>query len=310
MLHERGPHLKLFVPQKPNPLRLALEGFLISREAMRATPSTLDWYRRRLGKFLSYVEEHGANAPEGVTSHHIRTFLVELQHQDLSDWYIHGHARAIKTFLRFLHAEAIIPDNPMQRVTMPRLDKPILPALSPEDVKHLLDVCHSARDKAIVLCLVDTGCRASEFVALDVEDVDIKSGSVRVQHGKGRKDRVTFLGAKARKALLRYLMPRAVIASNGSLWLSENTGERLTHSGLRLLLQRLGKRAGVANCSPHTFRRTCALWSLRSGMNIYALQQLMGHSDLTVLRRYLALVEEDLQEAHRKHGAVDNMLLT
>jgi len=61
-------------------------------------------------------------------------------------------------------------------------------------------------------------------------------------------------------------------------------------------------------CSPHRFRRTCALWSLRAGMNIYALQQIMGHTDLTTLQRYLPLVEADLEQAHRSHGAVDNML--
>ena len=74
------------------------------------------------------------------------------------------------------------------------------------------------------------------------------------------------------------------------------------------MLKRLGVKARVEHCHPHTFRRTFALWSLRSGMNIYALQQIMGHSDLQVLRQYLALVEDDLHDAHQKHGAVDNML--
>ena len=83
---------------------------------------------------------------------------------------------------------------------------------------------------------------------------------------------------------------------------------RLTDSGLRLMLRRLGKRADVEHCHPHTFRRTFALWSLRAGMNIYALQRIMGHSDLTILRRYLALTEQDLQTAHRRFGAVDSML--
>ncbi len=92
------------------------------------------------------------------------------------------------------------------------------------------------------------------------------------------------------------------------LWVNMNTGERLTDWGLRLMLRRLGKRTSVEHCHPHTFRRTCALWSLRAGMNIYALQQIMGHSDLTVLRRYLASVEEDLSDAHQRYGAVDNAL--
>ncbi len=86
------------------------------------------------------------------------------------------------------------------------------------------------------------------------------------------------------------------------------TGARYTVDGVQSMLARLGERAGVAHCHPHTFRRTFALWSLRAGMNIYALQRLMGHTDLTMLRRYLALVETDLAQAHREHGAVDSTL--
>ena len=137
---------------------------------------------------------------------------------------------------------------------------------------------------------------------------DIHSGKVVVRQGKGRKQRVAFLGSRARKALLKYFMARGEVNPDGPLWPSMHTGKRLTDSGLRLMLRRLGRRAEVAHCNPHTFRRTFALWSLRSGMNIYALQQIMGHSDLQILRRYLALVEEDLHDAHKKHGAVDNML--
>ena len=92
------------------------------------------------------------------------------------------------------------------------------------------------------------------------------------------------------------------------LWLAHTTGHGLTYWGLAQMLRKLGTRAGVEHCQAHTFRRTSALWSLRSGMSIYHLRAMLGHRDLTVLQRYLALVEEDLSEAHRKHGAVDSML--
>jgi integrase/recombinase XerD len=72
-------------------------------------------------------------------------------------------------------------------------------------------------------------------------------------------------------------------------------------------LKRLGKRAGVEHCHPHTFRRTFALWSLRAGMSIYHLQRLMGHADITVLRQYLDLVTEDVQAAHQAAGIVDKL---
>lgn len=308
MPHERVTHLKPLPAPSPSSLRLALDGFLVSREAMRASPATLGWYGRMLKPFLAFLEGRGITTPEAISPSHIRAFLVALQRRGLKDTTVHCHARAVKTFLGFLHDEGIIPDDPMRKVKMPRLDKRILPALSPDDVKRILNVCETPRDAAVVLCLLDTGLRASEFCALDVADVDLKTGAVQVRRGKGGKGRVAFLGAKARKALLKYLMTRGEVKPDEPLWLSENTGARLTHHGLRLLLRRLGQRAGVEHCNPHTFRRTFALWSLRAGMNVYALQQIMGHSDLSILRRYLALVEQDLAEAHRKHGAVDNML--
>jgi len=233
---------------------------------------------------------------------------VDLEREGLAPNTVHGYAQILKTFCRFLESEGFAPTNAMARVAMPKLPKQIMPAFSPEDVKRLLGACTSARETAIVLCLLDSGCRAAEFCALRVQDVDLRSGSVRVIHGKGAKDRSVYLGGKARQALIRYLRERPEAGATAPLWLSENTGEGLTANGLFKLCKRLGERARVAHCHPHTFRRTCALWSLRAGMSVYHLQAIMGHSDLETLRRYLALVESDAEEAHRRFGAVDNML--
>lgn len=296
------------LPHPSTGLDLALDVFITAKQAERCTPRTIGSYRWTLNRFLSWLQGQGVMDAQGITPHHVRLYLADLDSHNYAASYVHTYARTIKTWLRFLHAEGLIPVDPMAKVIMPRLDKQILPAFAPEDVKRLLAACHSERDKAIVLCLLDTGCRAAEFVNLNIGDFDRKTGAVRVRLGKGRKDRSTFVGAKATKALLRYLAYRQEARSGDPLFPSATTGERLTTNGLLLLCRRLGKRAGVDHCSPHCFRRSFALWSLRSGMDIFSLQRLMGHSDLTVLRRYLALVEEDLADAHRKHGAVDNML--
>ena len=294
--------------EAPSLLSLAAESFYLSREAMRCTPATLVWYRKYVGALVEHLAGLGVTDVKGITPDHVRAFLVQLQRRGLSDRTVHHHASASRTFCNYLVEEGLLSESPMRKVKMPRLDKDIPPAFSPDDARKLLNACKTLRDTTMILCLLDTGCRASEFVALNVGDVDLKSGAVTVRQGKGRKDRTTFLGAKARKSLVRYIMERSRPTAAEPLWTSENTGERLTDFGLRQALERVAKRAGVENCHPHTFRRTFALWSLRAGMNIYALQQIMGHSDLAILRRYLALVEEDLADAHRKHGAVDNML--
>jgi site-specific recombinase XerD len=140
---------------------------------------------------------------------------------------------------------------------------------------------------------------------LNLADVDAKIGVVHIRQGKGGKGRYVFMGSRTSKAIMRYTMGREH-APGAALWLTE-AGGRLSHEGLRQVLKRLGKRAGVEHCHPHTFRRTFALWSLRAGMSIYHLQRLMGHADITVLRQYLDLVTEDVQAAHQAAGIVDKL---
>jgi len=138
------------------------------------------------------------------------------------------------------------------------------------------------------------------------DEQELRTGAVHVIHGKGGKDRTAYLGGKSRLALIRYLRERDAMPRD-PLWLAAG-GTGLTYYGLAQLLRRLGARAKVQNCHPHTFRRTFALWSLRAGMSVYHLQAIMGHNDMETLRRYLALVESDAADAHRKYGAVDATL--
>lgn len=289
-------------------LNAHLHSFLLDCEARRLAPGTLAFYREKLTPFVAFLAAQGVGDVAEIAPGHVRAHLVHLQTAGHNAGGQHAAARAIRAWLNFLTAEGDLPDSPMKRVRMPKQDKRILPAFSEEDVGRLLAAARSARDRAIVLCLLDTGLRAAEFVALTVSDVDLSTGAVAVQKGKGGKGRMVYLGAKARRALGRYLRVRGALTGNAPLWVSLTTGEGLTANGLRLYLRRLGKRAGVKHCHPHTFRRTFALWALRAGMNVYALQQIMGHADLTMLRRYLALTESDLAHAHREHGPVDTTL--
>lgn len=163
------------------------------------------------------------------------------------------------------------------------------------------------RDKAILLSLLDTGCRRAEFFAPNVGDGNLSNGAVLVRHGKGNKPRTVFLGAKSRRVLVAYLRHRSESINAEPLWVTAHC-TRLSSSALREVLRRRATRAGVSAPSPHSFRRAFSLLSLRSGMDIYSLQRLMDHSDLSMLRRYLAQTEEDIRREHEKRGPVDNML--
>jgi len=158
------------------------------------------------------------------------------------------------------------------------------------------------RDRLILLILLDTGLRASGLLALGFVNVNPIIGTLQIMHGKGDKFRVVYLGKKSRLALRSYY--RRIKNQEGALIIGVH-GERLTYTGLRLLLQRRAKKAGVAYQSYHSFRRLFALEMLRNGINVFSLQLLMGHADLQMLRRYLKQVGSDLQEAHNKVSPVD-----
>ncbi len=279
--------------------------FLLDARARQLTHATQRFYRQQLEGFAAYVATLGVTDLAGLTPGHIRSYLAALQDRNLRPHSIHAAARAIRTLCHFLEAEGIQPSHPMRKVRMPRLPSVIPPAFNRLEARRLLAACDNARDRALIMALLDSGCRVSETVALNVGDVVLRTGEVHVRHGKGRRERMVYIGPLSQCYLLRYLSERRGPEKEDPLWVSLTTGERLTTNGLRLLLRRLGVRAGVKHCHPHTFRRTFALWSLRSGMNIYALQRLMGHADLQILRQYLALVDSDLHSAHDQHGAVE-----
>lgn len=293
---------------KETPLDIAIRSFLLDRQASRCTPATLYWYTRYTGELARYLATQQITDPAAITPGLLRQYLVDLQTRGLADRTVHHHASAARALLNFCVAEGIIQQSPMTRVRMPRLPKEILPAFSDTDVRRILAACESDRDRAIVLCLLDTGARLQEFVSLTVGDIDLVDGKIAIRQGKGKKDRVAFLGEQARRALRRYLATRPVLGPDAPLWLTERDPHGITIKGFQRLLQRLRDRAGVPHCHAHTFRRTFALTSLRAGMDLVSLRRLMGHADTKILEKYLDQNDDDLRVAHREHGAVDRLL--
>ena len=284
---------------------MARGAFLLTAEAGRLAPKTLLYYQQQ--PFLAYLQESGVTTPGAITANHIRAYLLSLRRRGFKDNSQHAAARFIRAFCSFMVNKDYLAESPMRKVHMPTLDKRILPAFTAEDVHKLLDACLTLRDTAMVLCLLDSACRASEFVALNIGDIDLDR----------RRDGAPGQAPQGPSSVLRREgvdcpteVPHHGVDSRPSepLWPSANTGERWRNSGLLQMLKRLGKRSGAAHCHPHTLRRTCALWSLRAGMSIHDLLQVMGHADLAMLWRYLALLEHDLEDAHRRYGALDNIL--
>jgi integrase/recombinase XerD len=277
-------------------------------EARRLTASTRQFYSVKLSLFLRWCDEQEIKTLQALTAHDLRRYFVSLLRRELSSQYQNNLARAIRAFLNYCVRDELLAISPFAKVQMPKLEKRILAAFTATEVQAVLRSCSYERDKALCLFLLDSGVRASELVALKVGDVDLKSGVVIVKMGKGQKARTTYIGAHTRKQLRRYFAERGPVKPEAPAFASLANGNRMTLDGLVQLMGRLQQRSGVATCSCHTFRRTFALSCLRNGMNIYVLARLMGHADITILRQYLDLIEDDLQEAHARFGAVDNLL--
>jgi integrase/recombinase XerD len=283
-------------------LRDAYTDFMLSRQAMNCTPTTLEFYKYTAGFFLSWCEDRNVTTPQEVTARQVREYLALLADAGKADTTLHAHARAIRTLLKFWHAEGYITNA--VKFDMPKLFKKRLPVLTAEQLQQVLRACN-VRDRAIVLFMADSGLRRAEVCKLNLGDVDMQSGLVRVRQGKGRKDRSSVVGASVRRALLKYRRQVQLHDETAPLFQTDEH-QRFTGSGLLAIFRRLTTRTGI-KVTPHALRRTFTILALRSGMSPLHLQALAGWEDMTMLKHYAQLEDIDLLAEHQAHSPVDSL---
>ncbi len=297
------------VPALSNEIAAWVESFLIDCEIRELSPNTVRYYRADLAKFILFCQENGVHAIDSLTADALRGFMLWLKNDEGHNrGGVHAHYRIVKTFVYWWGVETDARDYTkiFKKVRPPKLNgAPLLP-ITNADVRAMLATCgkdwHSLRDKAVLLCLLDTGARANEFLSLDIEDVNMRTGAAYIREGKGNKARTVFIGKTARRALRQHIHTR----STGPLWAKQN-GERLTYWGLRQMLRRRANQAGIEVPGCHDFRRAFCVNSLRAGMDMETLRRLMGHADYSTIMRYLALIDDDLQLAHAKTSPADRL---
>jgi len=285
-----------------------LDGFLIDRKSQNLSTGTIGFYREKLNRFVSYADSQLIKHIGDITPDTIRQYLIYLESTGHNAGGIHAHYRSLKAFLLWYEDE-MEPDNwrnPIRKVKPPRVDIEPLQGVETETFQKLLGVCKKSRDYALLCLLFDTGCRAQEVLDIRIENINAVTGQIVIQRGKGGKPRIVFLGKTSRKAVRKYLNNRI---ENSRYLFVTNGGEKLTYTGLRQIIIRLAKKAGIEPPSLHSFRRGFCLEMLRNGTDIFTLQALMGHSSLSVLQRYLKITPEDLHNSHIKSSPVDNRRL-
>jgi len=269
----------------------AVSAFLTSCRARALSPRTVEYYGFFLVRLESAFED-----PLGVALDGVRGFVASF-----SSWSVssrRGMVRTLKLFYRF-HGRAELADG----LVMPRKEHLLPDALRPVELSALLGAVRGhARDWALVLVLLDAGLRRSEISALDVQDLDLGAGWVIVRKGKGRKARVCPLGRVAVGAVRVYVGDRV----EGPLFLAMD-GQRLRGEGVRKVVWRAGRRAGLARrVYPHLLRHTCATSYLVNGGDVFTLQALLGHSDPRITQGYVQLSGQLLKSRHRLASPADH----
>ena len=296
-------------PWAPEPIGVWAERFITDRRAANVTSGTIRYYSQKLRVFLQFCDGQAVDTVEQLTPDILRAFMQWLEETNHNPGGRHSFYRTVRVFLRWVWDEldATSP-NPIKKVKAPKVGIEPIEPVSPDTVKAMLNTCNAstftgARDKALLLFLLDTGARMSETLAVDWQEVDA-GGGVLIRQGKGRKPRTVYIGKTTRRALRAYLRYRGV--EPGALWVTKS-GERMTKDGLRSILRRRADYAGVEAPSPPDFRRAFALEMLRAGVDVLSLQRLMGHSSLAVLQRYVKQTDLDGQRAHAKGSPVESL---
>jgi len=282
-------------------LKLAVERFIEAKEAGFRSRATITKYADILKSFVQRVGED--KKLEDVGPEDIRNFLSEKRKQGQKPASVDTHYRTLRTFWNWAVPEYGLGANPMDRVEKPRIPKRLPPRLSREDARRLLRAASTSRnpsrDRAILLLLFDCGVRAGELIGLRVKDVDFESRTVRVI-GKDQEERVVPISDTTARALKEYLNGRSN-SLDDSLFLSARTRGPMTVSGLRQILKRLARVAGLTrSVYPHLLRHTFAYMWVKEGGNLEKLRRIMGHSRLETTGIYASALQEDVEEEHRR----------
>lgn len=271
-----------------------LQMFMDAKAIEGRSNKTLARYQYILNTFFR-VENIAA---QDATVFHIRDYFMKEKKRGIADSTIAGIRDVLNSFYGWLFNEGQIPKNPCANVGAIRQEKKVRKPYSTVEIQKIVDGCKCMRDKAIVLFLLNTGCRISELSGINVEDLDLKNREC-VVYGKGRKERTIFFDEVTAWVLAEYIEKYNV---TGALF-SGKRHERLQPNGIRCMLKDIEARTGVENVHPHRFRRTFATSVINHGMAIQDVATILGHENLDTTMKYVYQSKERTRNAYEAHTA-------
>ena len=258
---------------------------------------TIYQYRRSITLLSDFLNKP---FPE-MKTYDIRFYLATEKERGISERSLENTRANLSAFFQWLTMDEVIEKNPMLRIKPIKYDDEIKEAFSDVEIDKLRTACISDKERALIEFLLSTGVRVTELCEMNVTDIDMRNLTVHVRHGKGGKERFSYTTAVAAEWLNRYLLNRQELTSN-YLFCNANH-ERIRSGGIRFILNRIAKRAGVSNVHPHRFRRTFATGLANRGMDTREIQKLLGHSNINTTLEYICTDTEGVKASYRKYIA-------
>lgn len=270
---------------------------------------TVQAYDRDLRRWMDFVEEQGVGDPRAVTVGVLRSWVFHLKDQGLAATSIRRAQSALRTYFGFLLAEGVVETDPTDRLDSPNVERKLPDFLTPAETERLLDAPDPSRptywrDRAILEFLYATGVRVSELVDLPLSSLDLDDGFATV-FGKGSKERLVPVGAPARRALGRYLRDvRPTLDRGGGagrVFLNAR-GRPIRRESVWAIVKKAAERAGLGKeVSPHTLRHSFATHLVEGGADLAAVQELLGHADISTTQIYTHLDRAYLRKLHARY---------
>lgn len=290
-----------------------VQEFYLDQTARGNSSDTLVYYRYCLGHFMRFTGDDFDL--KDLTPRFLKQYVVHLANSEISSISVQSYVRGLRAFLKWLYDEKYIDVDLCLRFKLPKASRKVIDVLSDDEIKQLLSCFDGSswlqlRNRLIVLLMLDSGLRLSEVVNLRRSDIYLNDNYLIVT-GKGDRQRIVPFGKSTHAALVNYLLAVGSAGSHEFLFIKlskvQCCFDQITDATVKNMFRRLRCRSGIDRLYPHLLRHTFATRFLENGGNIYALQSILGHSSLEMVKKYLHLSETRIRSNFGLFSPVDNV---
>ena len=248
--------------------------------------------------FLRKLSEHTHKQVRDITLNDLRMFLY-VECEGIKPSTANTKVAYLQSFFKWMVDEEIIDKDPSRKLTQVRLPKRLRNSLTIEEIEKLRLACIDTRERALLELLFSTGCRLSEVVGINVEDLNYQELSIRVI-GKGNKERIVYFNTKAKVHIENYIKERPGY-SEALFVTSKKPYKRVGCRGIQLIINKIADRAGFdKSVFPHLFRHSMATLTLQNGASIITIQKLLGHCNVTTTEKYAETSMDNVKHEYRQ----------